>query len=267
MDNLIENIISYLKYLNTDCALNVSVHFHADIFERLPQNMVLRLLQYNCHTNAYCVIVKSADHRKCVLNQKNLLEKCQKGESFCNTCHAQVHEYIYPVFMKEKAVGFVAVSGYRKEEYIEKGVLNRELWEKFLTIDIPLKKCDVIIPPLSIMLEKMLEKHLKESGNEYNRVSQFLTEYHTNITLADVANHFNRSKSHISHLFKKESKMTIRAFCNDLKLEDARELLLNTDIPVTEIAFDVGFNDTSYFISLFKKKFGKSPLQYRIKNG
>lgn len=60
--------------------------------------------------------------------------------------------------------------------------------------------------------------------------------------------------------------MTIRACCNKLKLEDAKKLLLKTDIPITEIALNVGFNDTSYFISLFKNQFGISPLKYRKTN-
>jgi hypothetical protein len=54
--------------------------------------------------------------------------------------------------------------------------------------------------------------------------------------------------------------MTIRAYCNALKLEDSKTLLLTTDYSITDIALDLGFSDTSYFISLFKKKYGISPL-------
>ncbi len=266
MDSLIVNIISYLKYLNTDCKLNVSVHFDASVFDRLPQSIVSMLLPYNCHTNTYCVIAKSIDHNKCIQNQRKLLEKCEKGEGFCHTCYAQVYEYIYPIVIENHVVGFVSVSGYRQNNPEKERILNQDIWKNTLNTQMPVKMCEAAIPPLCIMIEQMLMKYLKENRNEYNRIFQFLTEYHTNITLLDVAKHFNRSKSHISHLFKKESGMTIRAYCNDLKLEDAKKLLLNTEIPITEVALDVGFNDTSYFICLFKEKFGISPLQYRRKN-
>ena len=43
------------------------------------------------------------------------------------------------------------------------------------------------------------------------------------------------------------------------------ELLRTTDLDVTEIAFRVGFNDSSYFIQAFKKKVGMTPKQYRNK--
>ena len=52
-------------------------------------------------------------------------------------------------------------------------------------------------------------------------------------------------------------------YCNNLKLSDAKKLLLETDASVTEIALDVGFNDAAYFINLFRKSYGITPLQYR----
>ena len=266
MNKLISNIISYLNYLNSDCKLYVSVHFNKSIFSLIPRKIVSMILPYNNHTNAYCVMAKNIDHHKCLLNQKNLLAKCQEGKPFCYSCHASVYEYIYPICKDNCAVGFIAVSGYRQKSPIEYNIIDYDLWKNVLNEKMPLSLCNSVIPPLSIMIEQMLLTCLKESDNEYNLILQYLNEYHTNITLSDLAKHFNRSKSHISHLFKKENGMTIRAYCNKLKLEDAKKLLLNTDISITEIALNVGFNDTSYFIYLFKNRFGISPLQYQKAN-
>lgn len=265
MKDILSNILSYLDYLNNDCKLRVSIHFDQDIFHRLPRQIVSALLPYNCHTNAYCIMAKSLNHHKCLLNQKQLLTACQKGNAFCSVCHAQVYEYIYPVSKNDSAVGFIAVSGYRPTSPTAGAILNRELWENALNPQLPLALCDAVIPPLCMMTEQLLSAHLRESCDEYHLILQYLNEYHTNITLTDLTKHFNRSASHISHLFKKENGMSIRAYCNDLKLEDAKKLLLQTDSPVTEIAFDVGFHDASYFIFLFKQRFGLSPLQYRRK--
>ena len=65
-------------------------------------------------------------------------------------------------------------------------------------------------------------------------------------------------------MFKQTSGMSFRTYCNQLKLEDARKLLLQTDLPVTQIALDTGFNDVSYFIRLFRDRYATSPLQYRL---
>lgn len=265
MDDLILHISSYLEYLNNTCGLNVSVHFERDFFSRLPHGAVLMLLPYNSHTNTYCMKVKGIDHCKCLENQEKLLRVCERDTLLCHTCHAQVREYVYPIYKDDGAVGFISVSGYREKNTCGSGVVDRELWESILKEEIPLKLCHSLIPPLCVMLERLFERCLKESGSEYNMILQYLNEYHTNVTLSALAKHFNRSRSHISHLFKQKSGMTLNAYCNVLKLADAEKLVLKTDLPITKIAFDTGFSDTSYFIYLFKKKYGVSPLQYRRK--
>ena len=131
---------------------------------------------------------------------------------------------------------------------------------------MPLEMLRAVIPPLGLMLEQLFACPSEAPENEYNLILQFLSEYHSNITLEDLCTHFDRSKSHISHMFKNASGMSIREYCNQLKLKDAEKLLKETDFSVTEIAFEVGFNDTSYFIHLFSEKYGITPLQYRKAN-
>lgn len=261
MSDLIDDIALYLQDLNGEGGLRVSVHFRYDLFNRMQERLAAMLLPYNCHINAYCVTVKNVNRPRCLQNQKEIIGQCQNGKAFCRVCHAGVYEYLHPVFYRSEAVGFIAVSGYR--DGAEGEIVDRALWESALEPVLPLERCKARIPPLCMMLEAALQDYLKESSNEYRQILQFLKEYHTNVTLSELAKHFNRSKSHISHLFKRENGQTIRAYCNELKLEDARTLLLNTELSVTAIGLSVGFNDTGYFIQLFKKRFGQTPLRYR----
>ncbi len=261
MGKLLLSITSYLEYVNKNCALNVSVHFEKNILHRLPQKALYMLLNFNSHKNPYCMAVKRKYHHKCICHQKDIIEK-NSSTAFLCTCHAGVLEYIYPLLKDNVMFGFVSVSGYR--ETCPSLCVDTLLWKNSLCKDkIPKSLCDTVIPPLVIMLEQLFSLYAKETDNEYNMIVQFLNEYHNNITLADLCSYFGRSKSYISHMFKKESGMTICSYCNNLKLEDAKSLLINTNIPVSEIAFDTGFNDVSYFIYLFRSKYGVSPLKYR----
>ena len=120
-----------------------------------------------------------------------------------------------------------------------------------------------MIPPLSCMLERLFYEHRENETDEYNQILQFLNEYHANISVSHIAEYFGRSVSHISHLFKSKSGISVSEYCNRLRLCDAEKLLRKTNLSVTQIALDVGFCDTSYFIRLFKKRYNQSPLQYR----
>ncbi len=250
---LLCDIVSYLCYLNNECKLGVSVHFDFYNQKSLPQ--LEELSVFNSHTNPYCIKLKGevGNHEKCISFQKELYEICKKKEFLIKKCHAGVYQYIHRIEKEGSAVGFSSVSSFN-----DKIFLNEE--------DIPVSLCNAVIPPLCVMLDKLFSVFTEKSPDEFNAVIQFLNEYHTNITLFDLCEHFMRSKSHISHMFKKNCGMTINEYCNNLKLEDAKKLLISTNFSVTEIAYDTGFNDVSYFISLFKKKYGASPLKYRKTN-
>jgi len=263
MMKLLNHIVLYLDYLIKECKLNISVHFSEEILSYFPKETLDVLLKYNSHTNPYCMAVKRKCFAECIKSQKELLKKCSDESSFLRECHAGVYEYIYPIFKEKTAVGFIAVSGYRHKNIEKEDKLYDVFIESLSKDDIPIALLDAVIPPLAVMFYKLLSDFKELPKDEYKMILQFLSEYHTNITLDDLCRHFARSKSHISHMFKSTSGMTFRAYVNHLKLEDGKKLLEETELSVTDIALDVGFSDVSYFIHLFKGKFGMSPFKYR----
>ncbi len=263
MDKLLHNITLYLEFLKKNCGLSISIHFDEAHVQRLPHSAWAQLLPYNSHENPYCMFIKTVNHKKCRQSQRDVRKICKNGEAFCRTCYAGVYEYIYPVLNDADMIGFIAVSGYRRCYPPEKD-FDERLWNEYLSdSELPTKLCNSAVPPLGLMLEKLFTEFVNDPCDEYNMILQFLNEFHSSITLSELCKHFGRSKSHISHMFKNRSGISLSEYCNDLKLKDARRLLTSTDIPVTQIALDVGFNDASYFIHLFNKKFGISPLKYR----
>lgn len=265
MNKLIENIGMYLCYLNNDLKLSVSVHFCVEIVKMLPKEVWNVITEYNSHNNPYCMFVKNKMRNKCICEQKSIYINCENDDAFYKTCHGGVYEYISPISKNGKIIGFICVSGYRGEYAIKN--INNELWHKNLISEkqFPEKLCETLIPPLNIMIKKLLFWCDKEKLNEPNAIAQYLNEYHYNTTLDGLSKHFSRSKSYISHMFKKTYGTTFGDYCNKLKLKDSLSLLTQTDMPITQVAFKVGFNDVSYFINVFKRKMNVTPLQYRKK--
>lgn len=81
---------------------------------------------------------------------------------------------------------------------------------------------------------------------------------------ASIATSVGLSVSRLQHLFKDETGKTIRKFQQQLRIERARELLLNTHMSVKEVTVAVGARDKSHFLREFTKTCGLSPRRYRM---
>ena len=83
------------------------------------------------------------------------------------------------------------------------------------------------------------------------------------ISVESVANRCLMSKSHFSRTFKKEHGVTFQEFLIQQRINKAVELLKNTDLHVTQIAFAVGYCELSNFTSSFQRTIGIGPSSFR----
>ncbi len=89
--------------------------------------------------------------------------------------------------------------------------------------------------------------------------------YNKEITLDELARLTNFSKYYFCVLFKEFTGESFREYQNRLRVRRAAELLRDTDLPVTDIAFACGFNDSNYFSRKFKQIIGKTPTEARLR--
>lgn len=90
--------------------------------------------------------------------------------------------------------------------------------------------------------------------------------YDKPITLAEIARASHLSVSRFAHIFKEQMGITIIDYVTSVRIERAKQLLLATDQNCTEICFQVGYNNQSYFTRIFKELVGMTPRQFRTKN-
>lgn len=132
-----------------------------------------------------------------------------------------------------------------------------------------------LLAELLLLWEELLRKI--SSGNKNNReknrtnkrlqeILRYLQEnYSKKITLQEIADQINLSKSECARFFKKITGETIFEYLLKLRIEKSIELLKNTDKTITEIAYETGFTSQSYYDQRFRKMKGLSPLKYRKK--
>jgi AraC-like DNA-binding protein len=86
-----------------------------------------------------------------------------------------------------------------------------------------------------------------------------------NITVQDIANALKMGQSSLRKIYKTAAGKSLKTSMLEIRLEAARDMLAATGKAVSDVLFQVGFNDPSYFAKQFKKRFGSSPLEYRKK--
>lgn len=125
-------------------------------------------------------------------------------------------------------------------------------------------------------LSLLIRRHVKltitpemydKRREELSRLSPVLAYIAENctgkITVAQLAQHVNLSTFHFSRLFKDLTDRTVVEYVNNIRIHKAVELLTKTDLSITDIVLDAGFNDINYFSRLFKRHMKLSPQAFR----
>ncbi|MGM0602510.1 MAG: AraC family transcriptional regulator [Bacillota bacterium] len=122
-----------------------------------------------------------------------------------------------------------------------------------------------------VTIHRLLENNkyngLKEKGKNEGRLQKIIAyiddNYKENITLNEIAETLYISKYYLSHFFKDKTGFTIIEFLNNKRIIEAQKMLKNTNLNVTDIAMNVGFNTLNHFERTFKNINGITPTQYR----
>jgi AraC-like DNA-binding protein len=87
--------------------------------------------------------------------------------------------------------------------------------------------------------------------------------YHQHFTIDDLAKVAHLSVSALERRFKKYLAKTPKQFINEIRLENARRLLVETCTPISQVGDETGFTDHSYFSKQFRLFFGELPSDFR----
>lgn len=130
-------------------------------------------------------------------------------------------------------------------------------------IDVFRDRCVELISGL-IAEARYDEPHLR-NRKRVQDIVQFLNDSYCDdgLTLASVAERFGMSPTNLTHHFKSKIGKTVMAYLDDVRMDHAKRLLMEADMPVSEIVRQVGYVDVSNFIKKFKKYTGTTPGRYR----
>lgn len=109
---------------------------------------------------------------------------------------------------------------------------------------------------------------LKPTHYIIQEAAKYISEnYHANLTLNSLAEQFAMSPGHFSKQFKKITGVGLNEYINIVRISAAELMLTKTNLPITTVATECGFNDSNYFAAVFKRLKGITPKKFSMLSG
>lgn len=228
----------------------------------------------------FCSLIReNAEYSKrCLQSDLEGLQKCTESGNPCTyRCHMGLSEILTPIISGDVTIGFILVGQSICDENIERvkkniakypdkdkiPMLYEELDKvKSLSVDELAAMARLVNICTSYIDMKKLIKQREEPTrmllDEYIRENM-----RYKISVENLMRAFGMSRSSLYNFSVKHFGMGITEYVSKLRIDTARDLLLNTDMSVSEISYTVGIYDTNYFIKQFRIKYGMSPKRWK----
>ena len=120
------------------------------------------------------------------------------------------------------------------------------------------------------MLERCIEIRDSLAGNQHGWMIEkakgyIQNHFYKDISLNSVADYVGISPNHFSRIFSQETGTTFIDYLTQVRMVHAEEMLRCTNQKISEICEKIGYRDSNYFYTLFKKRYGCTPSAYRKK--
>lgn len=127
------------------------------------------------------------------------------------------------------------------------------------------EECEQIIgDAIEKLMHKSSSVHPIQNSSIQAAVDYINEHYSEKITLDDVSHHIYLNRTYASQLFKKHMNVNFADYLEIVRINKAKEFLLDTSMQITEIALRVGYSNQSYFTKVFKRNTGMSPNSFRV---
>ena len=237
--------------------------------------------------NAFCALIskKSRACAACLQVQERL---CQKAANVADTvvCPVGLCDTAVPVRLSDRLVGFLQVGQVFKKKPTEAQFnkvvqlcnkwglgVPREILRKayFSGKIVSPKEHESVVKLLSIFAQHLAmvsnQVFIQQENAEppvMTKARAYIHEHQTEeLKLGQVAKAVNMSSFYFCKTFKKISGINFTDYVARIRIEKSKNLLLNPNLRVSEIAFEVGFQSLTHFNRVFKKILGQSPTDYR----
>jgi AraC-like DNA-binding protein len=239
--------------------------------------------------NPFCALIaeKSRACAACLQAQQELAATA-RHETQSVTCQAGLCDTAVPVKLGGRLIGFLHTGQIfrRKPTEAQFARVARLVGEWGLQVDptelrsayfgssilspkeheATVKLLEIFAQHLSMMSNQIVVQQENSEPPVITRAKAFIRQHQAeDLSLGQVAKAVNTSTFYFCKIFKKVTGINFTDYVSRVRIENARNLLLNPNLRVSEIAYEVGFQSLTHFNRVFKKIIGQSPTEYRAK--
>jgi AraC-like DNA-binding protein/ligand-binding sensor protein len=237
--------------------------------------------------NAFCAYMaqKSRSCAACLQTQQQLHETATH-EPQTVTCQMGLCDTAVPVRLGDKLIGFLQTGQvFRRkptETQFQRTLKLAREWgvevnepelrtayfsSRLLSTrehDALVKLLAIFAQHISMLMNQIVVRRDKAEPLVIARAKEFIREHQAeHLSLGQVAKAVNTSTFYFCKLFRKATGVNFTDYVSRVRIEKAKDLLLNPNLRVSEIAYEVGFQSLTHFNRVFKRILGQSPTEYR----
>jgi len=242
-------------------------------------NEILSYPETHC---AFCSLMRKteATAKKCLESNAKSFERCKKNKSIeVYTCHAGLIETTAPLIENDSIIGFIMfgqITGNKdklslKEDLIkiieryglDKYGRNASIYDITYKNEEQIKAASKILEACTfyVLLKDMVS--LQRETFIQNLNSFLLSHLSEDLSIDRLTEEFNISRNKLYDSCNRYLQTGIAEHIKNLRINEAKRLLIETKLSVHEISDRVGFTDYNYFCRVFKKTVGLPALKYR----
>ena len=217
--------------------------------------------------NDFCTLIQTdcRNKKRCLDSDAILLEKCKKSDMYeWHICHAGLYDAAMPVKKDSITVGYLIMGRIRTPQSKCPALPSEEA---AIYSQLPFFH-EKQLESLKTLLQNILFSNAIEI--EYNEIIEEIAKYindnlQSELSIHSICQKFYISKNLLYKGFKEHFDCTVNEYVTNSRINLAKRLLSQTNMPIYAICEQTGIENYTYFSKLFSKKVGISPMNFRKK--
>ena len=268
------NLIPFTKILS-DLGLlaNVCVTFYDTNFDETD-------LMSRETNNKFCPVVKKFCYKNCAQSDTNAFKKMQKEERcFYYHCHFGFIEICLNIVSKGQTLGYLLIGPFRdpaqetqdlqrirdfsNQHNLNYDEMKRNYYETAIFQESKYVALQGLINVLFDYAE--IKNFISQKNDSFSRAIEpyILSHLTDDLSIEFLCSYFHVSKKMLYSIFQNATDSTPKHYINEQRIQKATTVILRTEMTLPEISAAVGIKDYNYFIKLFKKHTGRTPMHFR----